>query len=119
MKGYVYIAKNKALPGMIKIGRSKTLSGRMKSLSNASIPQKFELVFSVFSDFSLVVEREAHASLGAYRISPNREFFSCSEELAIETIEKVAANIRLTPPGEQEAGRSTKKIQKQPPEKRF
>ena len=119
MKGHVYIVKNKAMPGIIKIGRAKNLSGRMKSLSNSSLPQNFELVFSIFSDFSVAVEREAHVSLGAYRITPDREFFSCSEELAIETIERISSKISLNTKVFQEAEESAREVLKQNPKNVF
>lgn len=44
MRAYVYIVKNKAFPGLLKIGLAKNVPSRIASLSNPSVPFKFELI---------------------------------------------------------------------------
>jgi hypothetical protein len=86
MRAYVYIAKNKAFPGLLKIGLAKNVPSRIASLSNPSVPFKFELVESFLFEDAAWGERRTHELLGSFRVAEDREFFKCSEAQAIKTV---------------------------------
>ena len=58
---------------------------RAKTLSSAGVLHDFDIIFSlkVFNQFW--VEKTIHQKLKKFRITSNKEFFSISESLAIET----------------------------------
>lgn len=93
MNGYVYVLKNATLPNMYKIGgTTKHPESRAKELSNTSVPTPYEVCF--FSEVSDWRKAEAfiHESLNEYRVTNNREFFSCPIdmiELQFDKLEKL------------------------------
>lgn len=92
LEGGVYIVKNKALPGMLKIGMADDIKKRLITLSNSSLPYPFEVVCFVKFDNCAGAEHEIHNKLKEYRVVENREFFSCSEELAKEVLTNLNAD---------------------------
>lgn len=87
--GFVYVMRNDAIPGMIKVGRTANLKSRVSSLSNSSLPYPFELVFYMFFRDSINAEREIHLDLIEFRVRKEREFFSCDQSIAIRAIESL------------------------------
>jgi T5orf172 domain len=83
MAEIVYILTNEAMPGMIKIGRTTDdLAGRIRGLSNTSVPLPFELYFACEVPSSIFVEAQLHEAFGDHRVSKNREFFRLAPERA-------------------------------------
>ncbi len=90
MKGWVYIATNKALEGFYKVGFSeRDPQIRMGELSNTSVPYDFELIYAVMVNDANFVERKIHEQLESNRVSKQREFFNCDPLLIFNTIQSV------------------------------
>lgn len=96
--GYVYILVNDSMPGLVKIGRAKDVDQRASSLFTTGVPTPFKVVFALHSDECERLEDEIHAFLDEFRVNPDREFFRCSKDMTIETLEKLHAGHRI--PGE-------------------
>ncbi len=72
----VYILTNESMPDIIKIGRtSSSVSERMVSLDNTSVPLPFECYYAARVSDSFAVERALHIALGEQRVRNSREFF--------------------------------------------
>ena len=91
IQGRLYVLENPSLPGILKIGMtSKRASERAKDLSNTSIPTPFSVVHETdpVADVKKA-EQAVHELLDRQRVTPQREFFSCTKEEAIAAINKV------------------------------
>lgn len=87
MKGYVYILKNQAMPGLLKIGRSANgAKMRANQLYTTGVPVPFEIAFETYSHDCEALEKELHWRLQNSRCSDNREFFKVSEFDAIQCL---------------------------------
>ena len=78
MAGWIYIATNKHMPGLIKIGMSSKQPSkyRMHELSTAtSIPSKFRAEYEAIVEDEVHLERMTHRAFAHNRVSHNREFF--------------------------------------------
>lgn len=88
LAGYLYLLKNPAMPGLIKIGRTnRRPEQRIIELAGATgVPMPFELLFEVFVDDARTAEEWVHSQLEArgLRLAANREFFSAEPSAAIE-----------------------------------
>ena len=76
--GCVYILKNKAMPGAIKIGyTTRTAEERANELyeSITGVPMPFEVAYEYPCEEPQKLEREIHRKLTPHRINENREFF--------------------------------------------
>jgi len=77
--GYVYVASNASMPGLIKVGRTvQPPTERVGQLSSATgVPTPFILEYFVFSAHCVDLERRVHAWLTGrgLRVAGNREFF--------------------------------------------
>jgi len=87
MTEQVYILSNPSMPGLIKIGRTKSTSIiRANSLFTSGVPEKFILeAFAIVPD-SKIVESNIHKLLDSYRVPSGREFFKINKEKAIKLI---------------------------------
>ena len=97
MLKYIYIATNKHMPGLLKIGFSRSPTDRLKSLHTTGVPSPFELaaLFPVSSGGGC--ETAIHAALSQFRTDRKREFFALSLPLAMELIMPIVA-VHLPPP---------------------
>lgn len=89
MKGYVYVLVNDAMPGLVKVGRSKNSLGRAKALycGNTGVPLPFYVHFECMFDNCVEGEAAVHADLIKDRINRGREFFSTDpDDAAIAVI---------------------------------
>jgi hypothetical protein len=92
--GYVYFFTNPAMPGLVKIGITRsTPDERARQLSSGTaVPRDFKpIAFQWFEDQMLLhAERELHAKYRQYRV-PNREFFELdvTEEQAQQALLEV------------------------------
>lgn len=74
--GYVYVLTNPAMPGVVKIGRSRHgAASRAKSLSGTSVPTSFVVAFEILCLDAERAEERAHRYAEKSRIAANREFF--------------------------------------------
>lgn len=86
-KGYVYILSNPAMPGLLKIGKTtRSVEARAGELFQTGVPEPFKVVDEVYSPDCHDLEYNMHQALGADRVSPNREFFRCDTQTAIQCL---------------------------------
>ncbi len=79
MSGFLYIATNSSMPGLVKIGRTATSpTQRMSELHTTGVPTPFELEFVAKVPDAVQAEKRVHATLNLHRISKGREFFRVS-----------------------------------------
>jgi hypothetical protein len=84
MKGWVYIASNESMKGIVKIGStSKDPSNRMRELSNTSVPTPFKCEYSALVENYEKTEKKLHHYFNEYRVQGNREFFSVEIEMVV------------------------------------
>lgn len=96
VKQYLYILSNPSMPGLIKIGKTKTHPNqRMTELHSTGVPTPFDLEFSVEIDNCDTCEKIAHNALQKYRLSENREFFKISVANALKLILPVIGNYKI------------------------
>lgn len=80
-QGYVYVFTNESMPGLVKIGYTKSIPQRISELSSGSgIPTPFECYFAMKVDDCAFVEGKLHDGLDEVRRRPNREFFEIAPE---------------------------------------
>jgi len=94
MKGYVYVLSNEAMPGLVKIGRSKH-GGHSRGASmykgDTGVPLPFQLVFECMFDNCIEAESMIHDECCDYRVNPNREFFRMDANQAIVAVLRMRA----------------------------
>ncbi len=89
--GYVYIASNPSMPGLVKIGMTSKQPGkRVAALYNTSVPVPFVLRYYSWVPNRLESERYLHDLFDRDRVSKKREFFALPAE---EAIRKTQAKI--------------------------
>ena len=85
-EGFVYILRNKAMPGLLKIGLTKDIDTRLKQLFTTAVPVPFEVVHKVSVSSMFLVEQKTHEDFETFRFVANREFFKICEADAIEQL---------------------------------
>ena len=87
--GYLYVLSNRAMPGLLKIGRTESsVLGRVDQLSaHTGVPFPFTVEHSVEVWDSEYAERDVHQVLHRYRVNHSREFFSVSLADVVAAIE--------------------------------
>ena len=90
-EGFVYVLKNEAMPGYIKIGRTEQddVTVRLKQLDNTSTPLPFECVYAARVPDCAKLEKTLHFVFGEKRTSLKREFFKVDPDLVRAIIELV------------------------------
>lgn len=89
-EGFVYVAINPSIPGLVKIGRTERVpSARMKELQSTGVPEPFEVAYYALVENAKHVERCAHDQLVRYRKQSNREFFAVSVHAAVRVIRDI------------------------------
>jgi hypothetical protein len=85
-EGYVYVAYNRSLKGLVKIGATtKDPLHRLKVISNQSVPFPFELLASFNTCDCLGFEQYVHNNLRKYHVS--KEFFKMSKIESVRLVE--------------------------------
>ncbi len=85
--GFVYVLSNKAMPGIVKVGMTTKLAeDRAKQLHTTGVPLPFDVEFRALTSRPHEVEQCAHKFLESFRISPKREYFQVSPDIAIDTV---------------------------------
>lgn len=83
----VYILRNEAMPGLIKIGRtSGDLATRMKQLYTTGVPVPFQCIYAAKLEHVVDVEKTLHFAFGGQRLNDNREFFTVEPERVIAVL---------------------------------
>jgi len=78
--GIVYVLKNEAMPGYVKIGMAKDLKERMASLDTCGVPLPFELFYARRVPDAAFTESRLHSVFAEARIRKSREFFKVLPE---------------------------------------
>lgn len=100
MTQIIYILKNEAMPGYIKIGKTNDLDRRVKELSRYSgVPLPFEVFYAAEVADMNFVEKQIHEAFGRTRVAENREFFYEEPERVVAAL-KLAVVKDLTPGGD-------------------
>ena len=77
----VYILTNTEMPDLIKIGVTKDLDQRLKSLSGHSgVPVPFECFYACEVSDGRNVEEKIYFAFGDHPTNPRREFFRVNPE---------------------------------------
>ena len=78
--GIVYILKNEAMPGYIKVGKTTDLKQRMITLDTTGVPLPFECYYARRVDDATFVEGRLFAAFAEQRTRKSREFFKILPE---------------------------------------
>ena len=80
MAGFVYVATNRYMPGLVKIGFSDRdpITHRVPELFQTGVPAPFKTEYYAFVDDPRSLERELHSAFSNVRAEENREFFEAS-----------------------------------------
>ena len=86
-KGFLYILRNEAMPGLLKIGYSvKVPTERVDELFTTGVPEPFQLAYYCLVDDAKELEFSIHRNLSTFRHRGNREFFRIDLEAAVQAI---------------------------------
>jgi hypothetical protein len=86
-KGFVYILRNAAMPGLLKIGYSvKVPTERVEELFTTGVPEPFKLAYYCLVENADKLETQIHRNLSDYRHRGNREFFRIELENVVGCI---------------------------------
>ncbi len=86
-KGFVYILRNEAMPGLLKIGYSvKVPTERVDELFTTGVPEPFKIAYYCLVENADKLEPAIHRNLSDYRHRGNREFFRIELEAAVQSI---------------------------------
>ena len=97
---FVYILTNEAMPGIVKIGRTKSrISQRMSALDTTGVPLPFQCYFAARVADDADVERMLHTAFGDHRLRRGREFFRLDPYRAKVVLEHIAIE-DVTPRGD-------------------
>lgn len=96
MEGWVYIASNASMSGLIKIGyTAREPHERLAELSSSTaVPTCFKLEYAEHVENCRAVEQAIHLHIGFLRNVKEREFFRISPRRAIAVVARVAAPLR-------------------------
>ena len=90
--GCVYILKNEAMPGLIKIGyTTHTAEKRADELYEGitGVPMPFEVAHEYPCEEPEKLERRIHRKLASHRINRYREFFKYPADDAIQLLQEL------------------------------
>ena len=75
-KGFIYVASNESMQGLLKIGRSKNHPDqRMQELAGTGVPTPFHLAYLALVEDHEAAEVRLHQFFSESRVNQNREFF--------------------------------------------
>lgn len=96
--GYVYVFSNEAMPGILKIGFTKTsdINQRLSQLYTTSVPVPFKCEYACKVTNCSEVETALHKAFNDKRINQEREFFmlDASQPIAILQLLEKQQNIQ-------------------------
>ena len=89
--GHVYVMLNPAMPGVVKIGRTRgQTKARARQLHSTGVPKEFVVLWQELVHDSDEVEKEIHERFKTSRVNSRREFFEVEPQEAIQTLMEVA-----------------------------
>ncbi|MFY1669217.1 GIY-YIG nuclease family protein [Plantactinospora sp. WMMB334] len=92
--GFVYVLSNPAMPGMVKVGRSRHLpEDRAKRLRSTGVPLSFAVEHRAVTSKPAAVERRAHQLLAPHRLRADREFFETEPEVAMAAVRQACIEV--------------------------
>jgi len=94
--GVVYVLLNDAFDGYVKIGKTRYLDQRLRSLDNTSLPLPFWCVYAIEVPNDDEVERLLHQAFADLRIRRSREFFDIDPQRVISAM-KLTGGRDVTP----------------------
>jgi hypothetical protein len=90
MNEIIYILKNEAMPGYVKIGRTSNLQERIRSLSRPSgVPLPFEVHYASEVKDSQKDEQWLHSVFADRRVRDEREFFKIDPERVVAALKRI------------------------------
>ena len=90
MKGIYVVRLPEMEENIYKIGCSKDLDQRLKSISKNTLRMSpAEIIYTKEFERYRAAEKEIHKILNEYRIQTNKEFFKCDKDLIIQTIDNI------------------------------
>jgi hypothetical protein len=94
-EGFVYILKNEAMPGYIKLGftQQNDVEARMRQLHTTGVPLPFECAYFARVPDCRRVERALHFVFADDRAAASREFFRIDPDRAKAIVELVAIEV--------------------------
>ena len=96
-EGFIYIASNQGMPGLIKIGMTyKHPTKRLAELYTTGVPFPFVLEYQCRVPDRRAAERFLHHYFDEKRVTNNREFFTVSANDAAKITHKRVANKKVT-----------------------
>jgi len=118
--GIVYILKNEAMPGCVKVGMTTDLRQRISSLDTSGVPLPFECYYARRVDDMAFVEDRLHAAFSEMRLRKSREFFRVLPErvkaaLEIAPGEEVTVDERTVVESQDDLDSIEKAKSKRPP----
>lgn len=85
--GYVYILTNPAMPGLIKIGKTRlNPTDRANQLQTTGVPKGFQVEYACRTTDPEAVEQAMHVAFGPRRVNDRREFFEIEPAQAIAVL---------------------------------
>ena len=88
MKGIYVVRLPEMEENIYKIGCSKDLDQRLKSISKNTLRMSpAEIIYTKEFERYRAAEKEIHKILNEYRIQTNKEFFKCDKDLNIQNID--------------------------------
>lgn len=87
MTDIIYILTNEAMPGLIKIGKTRSeLLSRIRALDTTGVPVPFECFYAAEVEDCDRAERLLHDAFDDHRVRKNREFFEIAPERAASAL---------------------------------
>ena len=100
MTDVIYVLTNRAMPGLVKIGRTdQPVELRMRQLDSTGVPLPFECFAAWQVGSGIVAEKALHTAFGDHRIRDRREFFSVSPDKPTAILKAFGIN-DVTPKGD-------------------
>lgn len=89
-KGFLYVAENSSMAGLLKIGHTeKVPTARLDELFTTGVPVPFEIAYYALVQDSKKSEKAVHQLLSRYRYKANREFFAVGVGAAVRAIQAI------------------------------
>lgn len=89
--GHIYVMHNPAMPGLVKIGRTRSQTkGRARELYSTGVPREFIVLWEEIVHDCDKAEKEMHDRFKESRINSKREFFAVEPQQAIRALMEVA-----------------------------
>lgn len=89
-KGFLYLAENSSMAGLLKIGHTeKVPNARLGELFTTGVPEPFEIAYYALVQDSKKTEKAVHHLLNRYRYKANREFFAIGVGAVVRAIQAI------------------------------